>query len=132
VNGLTARQQEVVATIRAYIAETGRPPTLREIGRRMGIGSTNGVTDHLRALQRKGVIAVDSLASRGIRLLIDGVPAAPSAIADNTPARPFLHDVHVNGTTLLVNGRIVARFASPESANGLARNLRLALGMVDA
>ncbi len=54
MQGLTHRQQMVLDFIRESIADRGYPPTLREIGARMGIRSTNGVNDHLRALERKG------------------------------------------------------------------------------
>ena len=67
--GLTARQAECLAIIRESVATRGFPPTLREIGARMGIGSTNGVNDHLKALERKGAIARDDELSRGIRVL---------------------------------------------------------------
>lgn len=45
----------------------GYPPTLREIGAAIGVRSTNGVNDHLRALERKGYITRDDMLSRGIR-----------------------------------------------------------------
>ena len=50
------------------IAEAGGyPPTLREIGSRMGIRSTNGVNDHLRALERKGYLTREDMKSRALR-----------------------------------------------------------------
>lgn len=52
---LTHRQQLVLDFVRQACAK-GRPPTLREIGDHMGIKSTNGVADHLRALERKGYL----------------------------------------------------------------------------
>ena len=54
MQGLTKRQQQTLEFIRKSIEERGYPPTLREIGESMGIRSTNGVNDHLRALERKG------------------------------------------------------------------------------
>jgi repressor LexA len=51
MQGLTQRQQMVLDYIRQSITDRGYPPTLREIGARMGIRSTNGVNDHLRALR---------------------------------------------------------------------------------
>jgi SOS-response transcriptional repressor LexA len=59
----------VLENIREYIAEHGYPPTLREIGARMGIRSTNGVTDHLRALERKGFVRTGENTARGIQIL---------------------------------------------------------------
>lgn len=63
----TARQLEVLATIRAYIARHGMPPTLREVGDLIGVASTNSVTDHLKALVRHGLLRHDAGRSRGWR-----------------------------------------------------------------
>jgi repressor LexA len=57
----------VLDFIRQSIADRGYPPTLREIGARMGIRSTNGVNDHLRALERKGYLTREDLKSRALR-----------------------------------------------------------------
>jgi len=65
---LTPRQREVLNFIVSYTNDRGYPPSLREIGRKMGIASTNGVTDHLRALQRKGWLKVAQYRSRAIAL----------------------------------------------------------------
>lgn len=54
--GLTNRQRAVLSVIIQSLEEKGYPPTLREIGARLGIGSTKGVSDHLLALERKGFI----------------------------------------------------------------------------
>lgn len=67
VQGLTQRQQMVLDFIRQSIADRGYPPTLREIGARMGIRSTNGVNDHLRALERKGYLTREDMKSRALR-----------------------------------------------------------------
>lgn len=68
MQGLTKRQQMVLDVIVESIREKMYPPTLREIGKVMGIKSTNGVNDHLRALERKGFLLCDEMKSRGIRL----------------------------------------------------------------
>src|SRR3954466_3614253 len=67
MQGLTERQQMVLDFIRQSIADRGYPPTLREIGNFMGIRSTNGVNDHLRALERKGYLAREDMKSRALR-----------------------------------------------------------------
>lgn len=66
---LTARQAALLELVRASVRERGYPPTLRELGRELAIRSTNGVSDHLRALARKGYLRVTDSAARGIRLL---------------------------------------------------------------
>ena len=67
MQGLTDRQQQVLHYIRQSIHERGYPPTLREIGAHMGIRSTNGVNDHLRALERKGYLTREDMKSRALR-----------------------------------------------------------------
>ena len=66
--GLTARQREVLDVLREYAARKGYPPSIRELGKALGISSLRGVTIHLDALSRKGFIEREST-SRSIRLL---------------------------------------------------------------
>jgi repressor LexA len=67
--GLTERQREVLDFISDSIRKRGYPPTLREIGSHFGIRSTNGVNDHLRALEKKGFLHREDLKSRALRPL---------------------------------------------------------------
>jgi repressor LexA len=69
MQGLTKRQEETLSFIRQSIESRGYPPTLREIGEHMGIRSTNGVNDHLRALERKGYLSREDMKSRALRLV---------------------------------------------------------------
>jgi repressor LexA len=73
---LTKRQAEILDLIRSYVAEEGCPPTRAEIAASLGFRSANAAEDHLRALERKGVIDLVSGTSRGIRLVEDeaGLP----------------------------------------------------------
>jgi repressor LexA len=64
---LTDRQQEILDFITLSIGERGFPPTLREIGEHFGIRSTNGVNDHLKALEKKGYLRREDLKSRAMR-----------------------------------------------------------------
>ena len=75
---LTQRQQRVVETIQAWIKEHGFPPTIRELGKQLGIKSLRGVTTHLDALVRKGRL-VRRRGARGIRVLMDDATAAIGA-----------------------------------------------------
>jgi repressor LexA len=68
--GLTDRQREVLDFISDSIRKRGYPPTLREIGSHFGIRSTNGVNDHLRALEKKGFLHREDLKSRALRPLV--------------------------------------------------------------
>jgi repressor LexA len=66
---LTERQKRVLEYINESIVSRGYPPTLREIGEHMAIRSTNGVNDHLRALEKKGYLERHDLKSRGLRIV---------------------------------------------------------------
>ena len=59
---LTKRQQTVLETIREWIRERGYPPTIRELGQRLGIRSLRGVTTHLDAIAKKGFLKRESRA----------------------------------------------------------------------
>jgi repressor LexA len=64
--GLTDRQLEVLRFITNEIEERGYPPTIREIGEALEIASTNGVNDHLKALEKKGFLQRDAAKSRAL------------------------------------------------------------------
>ena len=86
---LTQRQREILDFISASIVERGFPPTLREIGEHFSIRSTNGVNDHLKALEKKGHLRREDLKSRAMRpILPDGngeiVPFAGRRLATGT------------------------------------------------
>lgn len=65
---LTSRQRDVLQFIREQIASRGHPPTIREIGSKFGIRSTNGVRSHIAALIKKGFLKKQGLISRGLEL----------------------------------------------------------------
>jgi repressor LexA len=65
----TARQAEALDAIKAHIDKHGWAPTVREIGEALDIRSTNGVIDHLRALERKGYLVREGGRSRAMRLV---------------------------------------------------------------
>jgi repressor LexA len=79
MQGLTARQEQTLDFIRQSIQERGYPPTLREIGEYMGIRSTNGVNDHLRALERKGYLRREDMKSRALKL-VSGMGTQPTSV----------------------------------------------------
>ncbi len=74
---LTDRQREILDFITASITERGYPPTLREIGEHFGIRSTNGVNDHLKALEKKGHLRREDLKSRAMRPIGAGGDVVP-------------------------------------------------------
>src|SRR5688572_21274198 len=67
---MTARQREVLGFIRSFTERHGAPPTVREIGERFGF-TARAAFDHLRALERKGMLhrrATDKRVSRTLVL----------------------------------------------------------------
>jgi repressor LexA len=83
MQGLTQRQEQTLDYIRKSIEERGYPPTLREIGEHMGIRSTNGVNDHLRALERKGYLRREDMKSRALKLVENMPSSNPVKVADD-------------------------------------------------
>jgi repressor LexA len=87
VQELTSRQQQILDFITKRIQEQGYPPTIREIGEEMGIRSTNGVNDHLKALERKGYLLREGLKSRALRpVALEQPDDAPDKVDDVIPA----------------------------------------------
>lgn len=69
MKALTQRQQQLLTFIEDHLVDNGYPPSIREMAEHMGIRSTNGVNDHLKALERKGFLARKAgLKSRAIAL----------------------------------------------------------------
>jgi repressor LexA len=95
---LTDRQREILKFINRATEERGFPPTIREIGEEMKIASTNGVNDHLKALERKGFLMRTEQTSRSLvptkraRMALGLKPANLSA-AGNTVAVPLVGKV---------------------------------------
>jgi len=101
MQGLTQRQQMVLDFIRESIHDRGYPPTLREIGARMGIRSTNGVNDHLRALERKGYLTREDMKSRALR----PTDLSPQSLGD-------VHAVEPANDVDLVEVQVLGRVAA--------------------
>ena len=74
---LSPRQKDVLDLIERSIAERGYPPTRPEISAALGASSPNAAEQHLRALERKGYIAILPVA-RGIKVLVKPAPHLPS------------------------------------------------------
>ncbi|EHW9859830.1 LexA family transcriptional regulator [Salmonella enterica] len=66
MTNLTARQQQALDLLIAFRQEHGYPPTVLELSEMLGCRSHNAAAEHLRALERKGVITRVRGVSRGI------------------------------------------------------------------
>ncbi len=65
---LSERQQQIYNFMMRFSGEKGRPPTIREIGKAVGISSTSVVNYNLNILEKAGLIAREKQVSRGLRL----------------------------------------------------------------
>lgn len=123
---LTDRQRAVLEFISASISDRGYPPTLREIGNHLGIRSTNGVNDHLRALERKGYLTREDMKSRTLRLVRtpEGrpVPEADTALGPaNTNDEVEMVDIPILGR--VAAGALQEAIQEPEDTVRIDRML---------
>ena len=79
---LSERQSKILDFLKIFTLDNGYPPTIREIGKAVGISSTSVVNYNLDALQRTGYIYRDRTVSRGIRLAegLEGVAGATNLV----------------------------------------------------
>lgn len=137
---LTTRQAEILELIRAYLDDSGYPPTRAEICQHFGFRSPNAAEQHLRALARKGVIEIDGGSSRGIRLteerglpVIGRVAAGSPVLAVENVERRYQMDsrlfqpsadylLRVQGQSMrdagIFDGDLLAVHRTPQARNG--------------
>src|SRR5919206_2843870 len=75
---LTKRQQEIFDFIKRYGSEHGYPPTVRDIGKAIGLTSSSTVHAHLANLEKIGLLRRDPSKPRAIELLVDRAKAIVS------------------------------------------------------
>jgi repressor LexA len=63
----TERQRRILDVIVAFTAERGYPPSVREIGERVGLSSSSTIHAHLKALEKRGLISRDPTKPRALR-----------------------------------------------------------------
>jgi repressor LexA len=97
---VTARQQAIYNYIRDFVLSRKYPPTIREIGEKFGIKSTNGVRDALNALEKKGLIKKRSNMARSIEL-----PQSVFPIYASTARLPIIGRIAA-GTPILAEENI--------------------------
>lgn len=68
---LTKRQAEILNYIKEYIVSFGYPPTVREIGKALGVSSPATIHAHLANLEQKGFIKKEETKNRAIELLVE-------------------------------------------------------------
>ena len=119
---LTKRQQEIFDFIKRYSASHGYPPTVRDIGKAVGLASSSTVHAHLANLEKVGLLRRDPSKPRAIELLDRAASTATSALdavkSVVTPSGlPLLGQVAA-GQPLLAEENIEEYVQIPEIAGG--------------
>jgi len=83
--GLTPRQQRVLDVIRDSVQSRGYPPSMREIGERVGLTSSSSVAHQLRSLEEKGYLKRDPNRPRALEVLLPDASGRSVGLADETP-----------------------------------------------
>jgi len=91
---LNERGRAILNYIRCFQRDKGYPPTIREIGEKFQIASTNGVRYHLNILQKEGHLSRRSRISRGTTTVTEGIPVLGRVAA----GRPLLAEESYEGT----------------------------------
>jgi repressor LexA len=130
---LTKRQQEIFDFIKKYSARYGYPPTVRDIGKAVGLASSSTVHAHLANLEKVGLLRRDPTKPRAIELLDRAVDAAKSVVAGQS-GLPLVGRVAA-GQPILAEENIEDYVEVPAIAGGGKGGFLLAVhgdSMVDA
>lgn len=116
---LTKRQQEIFDFIRKYSAKYGYPPTVRDIGKAVGLASSSTVHTHLANLEKIGLLRRDPSKPRAIELLDRAVGSAVESVRGivRTEGLPLLGSVAA-GQPMLAEENIEEYVSVPEIAGG--------------
>jgi len=109
---LTKRQQEIFDFIKRYSAKHGYPPTVRDIGKAIGLTSSSTVHAHLSNLEKVGLLRRDPTKPRALEVLVD---KAKQAVAPG--GLPLVGQVAA-GQPVLADENIEDYVAVPEIAGG--------------
>ncbi len=109
---LTKRQKEIYDFIRKYAAKYGYPPTVREIGKAVGLHSSSTVHAHLANLEKIGLLRRDPTKPRAIEVLVDKAKKAISR-----PGLPLVGQVAA-GEPILAEENIEEYLEVPDVIGG--------------
>src|SRR5579863_4620433 len=76
----TLRQQRILQAIADFKSEHGYPPSVREIGERVGLSSSSTIHAHLKALERRGLISRDPTKPRALRAEFEAPQPHPETV----------------------------------------------------
>jgi repressor LexA len=111
---LTKRQQEIFDFIKRYSAKYGYPPTVRDIGKAVGLASSSTVHAHLANLERIGLLRRDPSKPRALELLDRAVDGVRSLVQ---PGLPLVGQVAA-GQPVLAEENIEEYVQTPAFAGG--------------
>ncbi|HZP71978.1 MAG TPA: transcriptional repressor LexA [Gaiellaceae bacterium] len=116
---LTARQQEIWNYLVEYVDRHGYPPTVREIGERVGLASPSTVHAHLANLERAGLLRRDPTKPRALELLgrERREPEAQAVEAGDVTRLPILGEIAAGGP-LLADQYVEDYVSMPSSTKG--------------
>jgi repressor LexA len=116
---LTKRQQEIFDFIRKYSAKYGYPPTVRDIGKAVGLASSSTVHAHLANLEKIGLLRRDPSKPRAIELLDRAVGTAVESVKGmvRPEGLPVLGSVAA-GQPMLAEENIEEYVSIPDIAGG--------------
>jgi repressor LexA len=116
---LTKRQQEIFDFIRKHSAKYGYPPTVRDIGKAVGLASSSTVHAHLANLEKIGLLRRDPTKPRAIELLDRAAGAAVESVRGivRTGSLPLVGSVAA-GAPVLAEENIEEYVSVPEQAGG--------------
>ena len=115
---LTARQQEIWNFLVEYVDRHGYPPTVREIGERVGLASPSTVHAHLANLERAGLLKRDPTKPRALELIgREKSEPAPAAAEADVLRLPLLGEIAAGGP-LLADQYIEDYVSMPASTRG--------------
>src|ERR671932_997513 len=112
---LTKRQQEIFEFIKRYSAKYGYPPTVRDIGKAVGLASSSTVHAHLANLEKAGLLRRDPSKPRALELLDKAADAVKSVV---TPTGLPLVGSVAAGQPILAEENIEDYVQVPEIAGG--------------
>ncbi|HEY1687634.1 MAG TPA: transcriptional repressor LexA [Solirubrobacteraceae bacterium] len=116
---LTKRQQEIFDFIRKYSAKYGYPPTVRDIGKAVGLASSSTVHAHLANLEKIGLLRRDPSKPRAIELLDRAVGTAVEGVRSivHADGLPVVGSVAA-GQPILAEENIEEYVSVPDYAGG--------------
>jgi repressor LexA len=118
---LTARQQEIWNFLVEYVDRHGYPPTVREIGERVGLASPSTVHAHLANLERAGLLRRDPTKPRALELIgrekREAEPMVAAGDAPDVARLPLIGEIAAGGP-LLAEQNIEGYLPMPASSKG--------------